>query len=198
MKKGKFFVLSILFTVVCCCVSLSACSNEEPEPEQKSVYGYLFNVQISPRLEDSPMLEAYRREPPHYVLKTEGAYVENVLKHNTSGFTFKADPTMDVELKSIILNFDTVSFSDIKDGIHTFECGAKLTMISDTEFSVSGLPEFVMPYQWQNVAYIFFDMKPSFSLIMKNPGMTESINYEGERMLVGVCLYDYYYYNFND
>ena len=192
MKKDKFFFLSILFTVVCCCIVLSACSSEDPEPEQESVYGYLFNVQISQRLEDPPMLEAYRRDDTYALLKGVGAYVENILKHNTSGFTFKADPTMDVELKSIILNFDTVPFSDIRNGMHTFECGAKLTMISDTEFSVSGLPEFVMPYQWHNTAYIFFDMKPSFSLIMKNSGMTESVNYEGERMPVGVCLYDYY------
>ncbi len=88
-----------------------------------------------------------------------------------------------------------VEFSDIKDGTHTFECGAKLTMISDTEFSVSELRELSLPYPWQNVARIKFKMKPSISLIKKSSGETESRIYDGgEGFPINLCLFDDCYF----
>ena len=76
-----------------------------------------------------------------------------------------------------------------------FECGAKLTMISDTEFSVSELRELSLPYPWQNVARIKFKMKPSISLIKKSSGETESRIYDGgEGFPINLCLFDDCYF----
>lgn len=190
MKKSIYF-LGVVLTAIIGSVLLSACSSDDPEPEPEP--GYIFDVQISSPNYTFPRLELYwcYHHPKSLLF-------ERMLEHNTSMFSFKADPSKNVNLKSIEFNYDTVYFSDIKDGVYTFECGAKLTMISNAEFSVTNLPKISKPDNWNNVARIHFDMRPSYIFYSDGSynldgyftNITKTEIYDGENIPIDVVLID--------
>lgn len=75
-----------------------------------------------------------------------------------------------------------LEFSDIKDGTHTFECGAKLTMVSDTESVVSDLPT-TLP-QTPNRKYccrLMLDMTPSYTFKSEDLQIVETNVFEEDK-----------------
>lgn len=154
----------------------SACSNDDPEPEPEIVPGYIFDIQISPLAGSKPFMATY---------DCAGLLYEGELEHNVSSFTFKADPTKNVRLNSIGIPYgwiypECVDFSDIKNGAHTFECGAKLTMISDTEFKVTDLPKYSNTDNQSDTIYIHMFMTPSQYFVSKDSEIVETKDYYGE------------------
>lgn len=175
MKKSIYF-LWIVLTAVIGGIWFSACSNDDPEAEPEIVPGYIFDIQISPLAESKPFMATY---------DCAGLLYEGELEHNVSSFTFKADPTKNVRLNSIGIPYgwiypECVDFSDIKNGAHTFECGAKLTMISDTEFKVTDLPKYSNTDNQSDTIYIHMFMTPSQYFVSKDSEIVETKDYYGE------------------
>lgn len=173
MKKSIYFLWTVL-TVVIGGIWLSACSSDEPEPE--IVVGYIFDIQISPLNNNGPFMINYG---------CAGLIYDGVLEHNASSFTFKADPTKNVNMQSLGLTFrdndpEWMDFSNIKNGSYLFECGAKLTMISDTEFTVTDLPKFSITDNQPDIICIKMDMIPSQSFVSRDSEIVENKVFDRE------------------
>ena len=175
MKKSIYF-LWVVLTAIIGSVLLSACSSDDPEREPEIVVGYIFDIKISPLVDNGPFMATSG---------CAGFLYEGVLEHNASSFTFKADPTKNVNLRSMGLPSgekypEWVEFSDIKNGSYTFECGAKLTMISDSEFTVIDLPKFSITDNQPDIIYIRMDMTPSQRFVSEDSEVVETKVFDRE------------------